>query len=298
MNIALTGASGFIGSEIAKAAHARGHSVTALVRETSRRDHIEPFVDRFVVGNQDDDSAWPALLEGADVVIHNSTAWSWKGEIPFDAYVQSNLNGSLGLLKASGERPFVFMSTIGVHHDMCERWGGRIDEDHPSRPPNAYGAYKAAVEAFLWAEHAQTGRAFSAIRPCGVYGIDPRLDRSMGYPILKKIASGQKFTRAGGGKFVHVDDVVAATLSAAEDTQNAERVLNLVDCYARWADWAKLAAEVLVVEAEIDFSSPEQPKNQFLPDVGRRMGARLDRGLDGIREHLAELAPLVVGEDR
>lgn len=289
MNIALTGASGFIGSQIAKAAHAKGHSVTALVRETSRRGHIEPVVERFVVGNQDDENAWPALLEGADVVIHNSTAWSWKGEIPFDQYVRSNLNGSLGLLKASAPKPFVFMSTIGVHHDMRERWGGRIDEDHPSRPPNAYGAYKASVEMFLWAEHAQTGRAFSAIRPCGVYGIDPKLERSMGFPIIKKISAGQKFTRAGGGKFVHVDDVVAATLHAAEDTEGAERVVNLVDCYARWADWAQIAAELLGVEAEIDFSSRAQPKNQFLPDVGRRMGAGLDRGHEGIRAHLREL---------
>ncbi len=290
MRIALTGASGFIGSEIAKTAHAKGHSVSALVRETSRRDHIEPFVDRFVVGEQDNATAWGELLEGADVVVHNSTAWSWKGEMSPEAYVQSNLVGSLGLLRASAPRPFVFMSTIGVHHDMRERWGGKIDEDHPTRPPNAYGAYKAAVEAFLWSEHAQTGRPFCAIRPCGVYGIDPKLERSIGYPIVKKIAAGQKFTRAGGGKFVHVDDVVAATLRAAEETESAERVVNLVDCYARWADWAQIAAEILGVEAEIDFSSPAQPKNQFLDDVGRSMGAKLDRGLDGIRTHLRELS--------
>ena len=172
---------------------------------------------------------------------------------------------------------------------MRERWGGRIDEDHPSRPGNAYGAYKASVEMFLWSELAQTGRAFSAIRPCGVYGVDPKLERSIGFPIVKKIAAGQTFTRAGGGKFVHVDDVVAATLTAAEKSQTAERVVNLVDCYARWADWAQIAAELLGVEADIDFSSPEQPKNHFLPDVGRRMGARLDRGHEGIRDHLREL---------
>ena len=65
--------------------------------------------------------------------------------------------------------------------------------------------------------------------------------------------------------------------------------MNLVDCYARWADWAQIAAELLGVEAEIDFSSPAQPKNQFLPDVGRRMGAGLDRGHEGIRAHLREL---------
>ena len=50
MNIALTGASGFIGSVIAKHAANHGYSVTALVRETSKREHIEPYVSRFVTG--------------------------------------------------------------------------------------------------------------------------------------------------------------------------------------------------------------------------------------------------------
>jgi uncharacterized protein YbjT (DUF2867 family) len=40
MNIALTGASGFIGSAVAKLAAKHGHAVKALVRETSKREHM------------------------------------------------------------------------------------------------------------------------------------------------------------------------------------------------------------------------------------------------------------------
>src|SRR6056297_3576782 len=99
MHIALTGASGFIGSAIARHLHEHGHTVAALVRETSRRDHIEPFVDRFVVGNQDDESAWPDLLEGADAVIHNSVDWGPLRAKDQPTHGESNLLASIRFLR-------------------------------------------------------------------------------------------------------------------------------------------------------------------------------------------------------
>ena len=75
MRIALTGASGFIGSVVARRLHDSGHQVTGLVRATSRVDHLEGIVDRFVMGDQADESCWKALLEGAECVVHNSVDW-------------------------------------------------------------------------------------------------------------------------------------------------------------------------------------------------------------------------------
>ena len=77
MHIAVTGVSGFIGAEIARQLKAGGHTVTGLVRETSKRDHIEG-VDKFVVGDHADESCWDELLGGADCVVHNSADWRAK----------------------------------------------------------------------------------------------------------------------------------------------------------------------------------------------------------------------------
>ncbi|MCH2143595.1 MAG: NAD(P)-dependent oxidoreductase [Phycisphaerales bacterium] len=294
MNIALTGTSGFIGAAIAREATRAGHRVQGLVRSTSRVDHLEPWVDRLVVGTHDDARAREELLEGADAVIHNSFDWPALRDGDLHGHMRSNMLGSIDLLQAAGERPFIYISSVAVHHHMHEQWDGRIDGLHPTRPGTFYGALKASVEAHMWAAHAERGQPVDALRPCAVYGIDPNLSRSIGWPIIEKIRNREPFTRAGGGKFVHVDDVAAATVACVDRPADSPRIHHLVDCYARWADWAMITAELLGIEdAEIDDSSPTAPRNMFeVDDVRSELGVAMDRGFDGIRAHLGALIEL------
>ncbi|MCW5776940.1 MAG: NAD(P)-dependent oxidoreductase [Phycisphaeraceae bacterium] len=297
MRVAVTGVSGFIGSAIARRLAGAGHRVTGLVRATSRRDHVEAFVDRFVVGTHDDDSCWPALLDGAECVIHNSIDWAPLRASPMDLtwHLRTNLDASIRLLHTSSPRQFVFISTIAVHHDMLPRpkdGSGRcvITEDHPLRPNSVYGAHKAAIEAFLWAEHFGSGRNTCALRPCGVYGVEPNPSDSHGADIIAELRRTGRYANPGGGKWVHVEDVAAAAAEAVGNERVAGRPFNLVDCYARYADWARLAAEELGLQAEIDTSTPEQPNNTFDVSAARDLlGVALDRGHEGIRRHLREL---------
>ena len=294
MHVALTGVSGFIGSFVARHLLRAGHTVAGLVRSTSRRDHLQPPLSKLVIGDQDDDRVWPDLLDGAECVIHNSLDSQAIRGGDMDRHLQSNLVGSLRLLRASSPRQFVFISSIAVHHDMSPNWHGVIDEEHPLRPSSWYGALKASVEAHLWAEHFELGRHTCALRPCAVYGIDPLLERSHGFEVVQKLKRGErKFTKAGGGKFVHVDDVAAAVVRTVGNPSAAGKPFNMVDCYARWADWAGIAAEILGIETDIDYSSPPQPKNTFAKDAVHSLGVKLDRGHEGIRNHLNELIQLM-----
>ena len=295
MRVAITGGSGFIGSVAIHAIARAGHSVTALVRPESRRDHIEASVDRFVVGEHDDESAWPQLLEGAEVVVHSSVDWPALHSGDEHRHLRSNLLGSIRLLHASRPLPFVYLSSIAVHHDMRPRWHGEIDEDHPLRPNMDYGAYKAAVEAHLWVDHFRDGRHTCAIRPCGVYGVDPDLERSHGYTLVEKLRRGEPITKSGGGKFVHVDDVAWAAVAALSAPSASGRAINLVDCYARWSDWAHLAQELMGTSCAVDDSSPASPANRFLKDAamglfgGSPPAGFLSRGTAGVRAHLESL---------
>jgi len=299
MHIALTGVSGFLGFYIAKRCHESGHTLTGLVRETSRREHVEPYVDRYVVGDHADESKWEELFDGADCVIHNSVNWDpLKSSSPdLELHFRSNLNPSIKMIHAAAPRQFIFVSTIAVHYDMRPRWQGKVDEDHPLRPGTLYGAYKAAVEAHLWHAHFQSGQNTCAMRPCGVYGLDPNIERSYGINLVRKVHGGAKRVRKkGGGKFVHVEDVASAVVGAVGNENVSGRAFNLVDCYARWADWAQMTATLLGrQDLEIDCSSPKDPQNQFSKKAAQEiLGVRLDRGHEGIAEYLKSLAEAVV----
>ena len=91
---------------------------------------------------------------------------------------------------------------------------------------------------------------------------------------------------------MHVDDVAAAVLATLGNPDAAGKAYNMADCYARWADLAQITCELLGVEVEIDFSSPNQAKNVFVKDRIETLGVKLDRGHDGIRNHLSELIEL------
>lgn len=300
MHVALTGISGFLGSNIAQYLHAAGHTVTGLVRQTSRRDHIESFTRNFVIGDHADESAWPELFDGADCVIHNSVNWdpirSTKPDL--DTHFASNLNPSIKMIHAANPRQFIFISTIAVHHDMSPRWQGNIDEEHPLRPLHLYGAFKAAIEAHLWSNHFTYQQNTSAIRPCGIYGVDPNPERSYGVGILRRVRDQRTpLHKPGGGKFIHVEDVAQAVTNAVGNDAVAGKPFNLADCYARWGDIAVLAAEVLgknPADLAIDLSSPPQPINNFSKRAASEiLHVDLNRGHPGIKQYLQDLAETV-----
>ncbi len=301
MRVAVTGVSGFIGSVVARHLLASGHAVTGLVRPTSRRTHIEDVVDRFVVGDQHDPSCWDSLLDGADCVVHASFDWSpLRGGVDVQTHYESNLLGSIRLLDASAPRQFIYLSTVAVHHQMHPREHtpdglGIIDELHVTRPATLYGACKAAVENHLWSAHFGSGRNMSIIRPCAVYGIDPKLTRSIGHPIIEQIRDREPYNRSGGGKFVHVDDVARLIANIVGHPETSGRVFDMADSYARWSDWAQMTAELLGVEAQIEVNSPPLPVNMFDKRAAESVGVVLERGHEGIRRHLAELARVMEG---
>jgi len=295
MLVALTGASGFIGSYTAAALKGRGHEVRALVRSTSRRDHIEPYVEQFRVGEQHDPQALAGLVAGVDCVIHAAVDWDARQEGPTPSF-NRNVLSSLQLIEASrlaGVGQFIFVSSVAVYHDVLQ--DRKLDETHPTWPGSLYGAYKAAVEPHLKAYHFAHEMNTSSWRPAAVYGVDPSLRRSQWYDLIKTAKEGGAIDTPKGGKITHVQDVADALALAVDDAEVAGQFYNLVDGYMYWQGAAELAKEITGSNAEITDRTGMGPKNTF--DTAKaiaffdRHGKKkaLRRGVDGVREYVKEL---------
>jgi nucleoside-diphosphate-sugar epimerase len=297
MLVALTGSSGFIGSYTAAALSRAGHSVRAMVRPTSRRDHIGSYVGQWQVGEQDDPQALAGLVAGVECVIHAAVDWNARETSPMVNF-QKNVMGSLRLLEAArlAEVPqFIFVSSVAVYHEiLLDR---KLDENHPTWPNSIYGAYKAAIEPHLKAYHVQFGMNTSSWRPAAVYGVDPSLRRSQWFDLIKTAKDGGVVDTGRGGKITHVQDVADALTYAVGDESVAGEFYNLVDGYMYWQGAAELAKEITGSTAQITDRTGDGPKNTFdttkaIEFFDRHANAvALRRGVDGVREYVEALLP-------
>lgn len=72
MRVLVTGATGFLGSAVAKELIARGHAVRALVRPTSDLTHLEGSGAELARGDVLDAASVRAALAGCDAVVHTA----------------------------------------------------------------------------------------------------------------------------------------------------------------------------------------------------------------------------------
>jgi nucleoside-diphosphate-sugar epimerase len=299
MLVALTGASGFIGSFTGASLKRAGHEVRALVRPTSRRDHIEPHVSEWRVGDAADAGAIAGLVAGVDAVIHNAADWDALERSPVSNF-ERNVLGSLRLLEAArqaGVGQLLFVSSVAVYHEILQ--DRKLDENHPTWPSSIYGAYKAAVEPHLKAYHVTYGMNTSAWRPAAVYGADPVIKNSQWYDLIDTVRRGGTVNTPQGGKITHVQDVADALALAVGDVEVAGQFYNLVDCYMYWQVAAEFAKDATGSDATIIDRKGKGPRNQF--DTAKAIeffnrhgnSTALRRGHAGVREYVAQLLKVV-----
>lgn len=182
--ILVTGGAGYIGSHAVKALAAAGHRV--IVYDDLSAGHEEAVATlagrygaaavSLVRGDiRDTDRVRRALADsGAEAVMHFAGLLS-VGESVRDpaGYYRNNVAGALSLLEAMASGPvrtFIFSSTAAVFGNPIET---PIDEEHPTRPINAYGETKLAVERALPHFERAYGIRSVVLRYFNAAGADP-----------------------------------------------------------------------------------------------------------------------------
>jgi UDP-glucose 4-epimerase len=151
MKLLVTGGAGYIGSVVTAQLLDAGHDVTVLDSlATGHRDAV-PAGAAFVHGDIADPAVTgPLLARGVEGVLHFA-AYSLVGESAQqpERYYENNVVGTFRLLEAlrrAGTARLVFSSTAAAYGEPDRV---PITEDVPSRPTNAYGATKLAIDQMI-----------------------------------------------------------------------------------------------------------------------------------------------------
>ncbi len=216
MRYSLTGATGFIGGELARQLCAAGHEVKALVRNPAKATDLADLGVELVTGDLDDAAALDRLLEGADGLFHVA-GWYRVGESDTSIGRRVNVDGTRNALAAAqraGTAKVVYTSTLAVNSDT----GGQVrDETYRHTGPHlsTYDATKAEAHAIAEG-FAAAGLPVVIVMPGAVYG--PGDTAQTGGLIEQVVAGGRPAAPRGGGRldWSHVADVAHGHVLAME----------------------------------------------------------------------------------
>lgn len=173
MRILVTGATGFVGRQLAADLIASGADVRAVVRSTGGMA-MTPGIETIVVPSIGRTTDWSRALEGVDAVVHLAAQVHDTSRVTPAAvarYDEVNAHGTGRLaseVARAGVRRLVFVSSIKA---MGEATTERpYVETDPPAPEDAYGRSKLEGERLLVNVAASSSLEWVVVRPPLVYG--------------------------------------------------------------------------------------------------------------------------------
>ena len=277
MNIAVTGATGFLGRYIVNRLTDAGHHCRCWYRPQSDRSGFanEDAID-WIEGQLDDQPAAENILDEADAIIHSALHHPGGGfrggEGDLVEFVTKNVVGTIRLIETARRvrvSRFVFISTCAVHEVILE--DRPLDEAHPLWPKSHYGAHKAAIEKFIHSYGLKNRYDICALRPTGIYGLAQPPSDSKWYELVHAVKNGQPISIAKGGKEVHADDVAKACEILLTAENIAGQSYNCYDQYISSEDVAEIAKEITSSGCDIKRVN-KGSKHQINTDKIRALG--------------------------
>ena len=298
MYIAVTGATGFVGSHTVKSLVGAGHRIRALVRPIRDTAWLEELGVEICRGEMTDENALYALVEGTEVVIH--TAYDSAEGSEQLKYLRANIFGSLTLLELSrlaGVHQFICTTStyllrpdVYTPADVCQM---PITEGSPLiSPQNSYVMHNTVLESACQTYYAQFGMNTSAFRCAWIYGIHPNLEKTVWRDIFEAVQTDTKYESTFGCDVVAVDDVARALTAAVGHPAAFGRVFNLCDTFVYNQELAQLARELTDGKAEVVQSELPKPAAINSERV-KELGVDIHRGMAGIRAYFEELHKLI-----
>lgn len=251
----VTGAAGFIGSNLVEAILNLGYRVRGLDNlSTGKQENVDLFIDNpnytFIKGDIRDFDTCLKACEGVDYVLHQA-AW---GSVPRSIempvlYEEINIKGTLNMMEAAkqqGVKKFVYASSSSVYGDepnLPKREGRegnllspyaltkKVNEEYGALYTRLYGLDTYGLRYFnVFGKRQDPNGPYAAVIP----------------KFIKQLIKGERPTIYGDGKqsrdFTYIENVIEANLKACKASSDAAgQVYNiayggrvfLIDIYQR-----------------------------------------------------------------
>lgn len=223
----ITGASGFVGSAVARELLRAGIGVRALVRPSSPRKNLDGLDIQIVKGDMRDGASMRQAAEGARYVFHVAADYRLWAPDP-DEIIRANVEGTRSVMEAArdaGAERVVYTSsvaTLKLHED-----GTPADEAKPLNEDEAIGAYKKSKVA--------AERLVERMIDDGLPAVIVNPSTPIGPRDIKPTPTGRIIIEAAEGRMpayvdtglnvVHVDDVAAGHIAALRKARSGERYI-------------------------------------------------------------------------
>jgi nucleoside-diphosphate-sugar epimerase len=227
----VTGAGGFLGSAVVRAAQRSDRDVIAMVRPGSSKDRLGGLDAEVVETELRDGVATAVMIEKLRpaVVVHAAAA---PGH-PTTATARTaswadNFMATVNLLEALASSPSTSLVHVGSGTEYAPS-DSPLSEEHPGDPMTFRGVTKRAATMAVRQWAAQNSRRAVVVRPFSIYGPGEHNHRLIS-TLLRCAATGEPFTMLDGisrRDLVHVDDVAEGCVRASAVSSPEAPVINL-----------------------------------------------------------------------
>ena len=224
--ILITGATGLIGSHIARRLWKEGyHNICATKRPSSKMDLLPDIADKlhWLEADVTDIVSLENCFEGIEVVIHAAAVVSYDPQ-KNDLMNDVNVGGTANMVNVAldyGVRRFVYISSVAAlgKPEKSTVRNENTEWDHSVQTTDyAISKYKSEKEA--WRGYAE-GLSLVILNPSFVIGASNWTESSS--RIWSQMAKGIPYYPMGTNGYVDVRDVSAAALMAMNSDFNGER---------------------------------------------------------------------------
>jgi dihydroflavonol-4-reductase len=223
----VTGATGFVGSALVRALLGAGHDVRVLARPNSDRRNLGDLAVEVVEGSLEDTPSLARAVAGCRYLFHAAADYRlWvRDSAPM---FRANVEGTRILMSAAldaGIERVVYTSSVATLGLVPE---GSADEETSSKVEEMIGPYKRSkfqAEEVVRDLAARSGLPAVIVNPSAPVGPRDRKPTPTGRLILEAARGHMPGYVDTGLNIVHVDDVAAGHLAAAELGRVGERYI-------------------------------------------------------------------------